>query len=85
MIAPRISSTLPAWFSAQPMILKARSVVRQRVRQGSALADVQDGRHHSTAPREDAHRREQPATTTSLKPALKKVSDHTRVKQALLK
>ena len=24
MIAPRISSTLPAWFSAQPMILKAR-------------------------------------------------------------
>ena len=60
-------------------------MVRQRVRQGSALADVQDGRHHSTAPREDAHRREQPATTTSLKSAPKKVFDHTRLKQALLK
>ena len=77
MIAPRISSTLPAWFSAQPMILKARLapsvVLHKDVCCGSVLGRAALWQMFKmvdttrTAPREDAHRRERPATTTSLK------------------
>ena len=95
MIAPRISSTLPAWFSAQPMILKARLapsvVLHKDVCCGSVLGRAAlwqmfkmvdtTAQHHAKMLTAESGQPPQPASS----PGQKEVSDHTRVKQALLK